>query len=92
MVVCIAFMIVYTGWIAQMYYAVPQVSDTEPAFLPQVLICTGVAMVIVAYMGFFSSWNEAHNGLIFYVIFCIILMVNFLIFTVLLNFGSNVLQ
>ena len=33
-VVFIAFMIVYSGWIAKTYYSVPQVSDTEPEFLP----------------------------------------------------------
>jgi hypothetical protein len=85
-------MIVYSGWITKTYYAVPQVNDAEPEFLPKVLIFTGIAMLLVAYLGFFASKVESHTGLVSYAIFCGILMANFLIFTVLLNYGSRLLQ
>lgn len=49
-------------------------------------------MILVAYLGFFASKAESKLGLISYTVFCVILMINFLIFIVLLNFGSQVLQ
>jgi hypothetical protein len=87
-VVLIAFLIVYSGWIARNYYKVPKVEEAEPEFLPQVLIFTGVATALVAYLGFFASKAESKVGLMSYTVFCFVLMANFLIFTVLLNFGS----
>lgn len=45
-------------------------------------------MILVAFLGFFASKAESKLGLISYTIFCAILLINFLIFTVLLNFGS----
>lgn len=91
-IVLVSFLIIYAGAIAKSYYTVPYVEETEPEYLPQVLIFTGVAMILVAYLGFFASRAESKVGLISYTIFCVILMVNFLIFIVLLNFGSQVLQ
>ena len=67
-------------------------SEAEPEFLPQVLIFTGVAMIVVAFLGFFASKAESKLGLMAFTIFCVVLLVNFLIFTVLLNFGSQALQ
>jgi hypothetical protein len=53
---------------------------------------TGVAMILVAFLGFFASRAESKLGITTYTVLCVILMANFLIFTVLLNFGSQVLQ
>jgi hypothetical protein len=55
-------------------------------------VFTGVAMILVAFLGFFASKNESKIGLIAYTVFCVLLMLNFMIFTLLLNLGSNVLQ
>jgi hypothetical protein len=90
--VLISFLIIYAGAIAKSYYSVPYVEETEPEYLPQVLIFTGIAMILVAYLGFIASRAESKLGLIAYTVFCVILMINFLIFIVLLNFGSQVLQ
>lgn len=49
-------------------------------------------MILVAYLGFFASKAESKVGLISYTGFCVILLINFLIFTVLLNYGSQALQ
>jgi hypothetical protein len=81
-------MIIYSGQIAADYYEVPKVEEAEPEYLPQVLIFTGVAMILVAYLGFFASRMESKLGLMTYTTLCVILMANFMIFTVLLNFGS----
>lgn len=45
-------------------------------------------MIMVAFLGFFASKAESKTGLIAYSVFCVVLLVNFLIFTVLLNYGS----
>lgn len=91
-VILIAFLIIYSGQIVKDYYRVPRVEESEPEFLPKVLIFTGIAMVFVAFLGFFASRAESKVGLFTYTVLCVILMANFLIFTVLLNFGSKVLQ
>jgi Tetraspanin family len=88
----IAYLIIYSGQIAADYYKVPQVEESEPEYLPQVLIGTGIAMILVAFLGYFASRAESNTGLVTYSILCGILMANFMIFTLLLNFGSNVLQ
>lgn len=49
-------------------------------------------MILVAFLGFFASRVESKVGIMTYTVLCVILMANFLIFTVLLNFGSQVLQ
>jgi hypothetical protein len=87
-IILISFLIIYAGSIAKGYYNVPYVQETEPEFLPHVLIFTGIAMILVAYLGYFASKAESKLGLVSYSIFCIFLMLNFLIFIVLLNFGS----
>lgn len=91
-IILISFLIIYSGAIAQGYYNVPYVEETEPEFLPQVLMFTGVAMIMVAFLGYFASKAESKVGLISYSVFCVLLMLNFLIFIVLLNFGSQILQ
>ena len=45
-------------------------------------------MTLVAFLGFLAAKAESKIGLLSYTAFCVILLVNFLIFTVLLNFGS----
>jgi hypothetical protein len=54
-IVMISFLIIYAGAIAKGYYQVPWVQESEPDFLPQVLMFTGVGMIMVAFLGFFSS-------------------------------------
>jgi hypothetical protein len=88
-IVLISFLIIYAGAIAKSYYQVPWVQESEPEFLPQVLMFTGVGMIMVAFLGFFSSRTESKTGLMSYTILCVFLMVNFLIFIVILNFGSQ---
>lgn len=90
-IILLAFLIIYSGQIAADYYDVPRVQEAEPEFLPHVLVFTGVAMILVAFLGFFASSVESKVGLMTYTVFCVILMANFMIFTVLLNFGSQVL-
>ncbi len=90
--ILISFLIIYSGLIAYSYYEVPQVKEAEPEFLPQVLISTGVAMILVAFLGFSASKAENRTGLNTYSILCGVLMANFLIFTAILNFGSKQLQ
>ncbi len=87
--VIISYLIIYAGTIAKGYYSIPQVSEAEPEFLPQVFIYTGLAMIIVSYIGFFASKNESKFGLIAYILFCVFLLANFAIFTFLLNYGSS---
>ena len=89
MLVIIAYLIIYAGSIATGYYKIPQVSEAEPEFLPQVFIYTGLAMILVSYLGFFASKNESKLGLLAYILFCIFLLANFAIFTFLLNYGSQ---
>lgn len=91
-IVTISFLIIYAGSIAQGYYSVPQVSEAEPEFLPQVFIYTGVAMILVAYLGFFASKSESKMGMLAYIYVCVVLLLNFFIFTVLLKYGSQALQ
>lgn len=45
-------------------------------------------MIVVAYLGFMASRAESKVGLIAYTVFCVILMINFLVFIVLMNFGA----
>ena len=66
--------------------------EVEPEYLPEVLILTGVAMIMVAFLGYSSSKNENKGGLTMYAILCGILMAIFLLFTVLLNFGSQLME
>lgn len=89
MIVLISFLVIYAGAIAQGYYTVPRVSEVEPEFLPHVFIYTGVAMILVGYLGFFASKSESKVGLLAYIVFCLILLANFIIFTLLLNYGSQ---
>lgn len=91
-IILISFLIIYAGAIANTYYAVPQVSEAEPEFLPQVFIFTGLAMILVAYIGFFASKTESKFGLLAYILLCVFLLANFIIFTMLLNSGANTLQ
>jgi hypothetical protein len=90
--ICISYLIIYAGSIANGYYSIPQVSEAEPDFLPQVFIYTGLAMICVAYIGFFASKNESKIGLVGYILLCVFLLANFTIFTFLLNYGSTSLQ
>lgn len=53
---------------------------------------TGVGMIMVAFLGFFSSKTESKTGLMSYTVLCLFLMLNFLIFIVILNFGSQQLE
>ena len=45
-------------------------------------------MIYIAFIGFFSSKAESKYGLLVYILLSIILLANFIIFTVLLNFSS----
>jgi Tetraspanin family len=87
-IVLLSFLVIYAGQIAKTYYSVPQVSEAEPEFLPHIFIYTGIAMIIVAYLGFFASKSESKMGLLAYIIFCAILLANFSVFTFLLKYGS----
>lgn len=49
-------------------------------------------MILVAFLGFLASKAESKMGLMSYTAFCVVLLLNFLIFSVLLNFGSQDLQ
>ena len=49
-------------------------------------------MIMVAYIGFFVSKAESKIGLLAYILLCVILLANFIIFTILLNYGSIALQ
>jgi hypothetical protein len=60
--------------------------------LPQVLILTGIAMILVSFLGYYASKTENKGGLTMYAVLCGILMGIFLLFTVLLNFGSQLMQ
>ena len=88
----ISYLIIYSGSIAKGYYRIPQVSEAEPEFLPQVFIYTGIAMIFVSFIGFFASKNESKFGLVAYILLCVLLLANFAIFTFLLNYGSVSLQ
>lgn len=87
-IVAISFLVIYAGSIAQTYYSVPQVSEAEPEFLPAIFIYTGIAMIMVAYLGFFSAKSEHKNGLLAYIVCCCFLLANFFVFTFLLKYGS----
>jgi len=41
-------------------------------------------MVLVAYLGFFASRSESKAGMLAYIYVCLVLLLNFFIFTVLL--------
>jgi len=45
-------------------------------------------MIFVSFIGFFVSKNESKFGLVVYILFCVLLLANFTIFTFLLNYGS----
>jgi hypothetical protein len=49
-------------------------------------------MIMVAFLGYSASKNENKGGLTMYAILCGILMAIFLLFTVLLNFGSQLME
>ena len=49
-------------------------------------------MIMVAYLGFFASKAESKMGLIAYIVVCVLLLANFVIFTFLLKYGSQALQ
>mmetsp|Transcript_26314 Transcript_26314/g.25495 ORF Transcript_26314/g.25495 Transcript_26314/m.25495 type:complete len:310 (-) Transcript_26314:1357-2286(-) len=49
-------------------------------------------MVLVAFLGYYASKTEHKGGLTMYAVLCGIFMAIFLLFTVLLNFGSQLLQ
>lgn len=91
-ILTIAFLVLYAGSIAQSYYPVPQVSEAEPEFLPRVFKVTGQAMALVAYLGFYASRSESKLGMLAYIYVCGVLLVNFFIFTILLQYGSLDLQ
>lgn len=84
-------MIIYSGSIAQGYYTVPQVAEAEPEILPRIFIYTGIAMIFVAYIGFYASKSENEKALLAYIVFNVLLLANFIIFTMLLNYSSQVL-
>lgn len=86
--VLIAFLIIESGYIANSYYDVQYVREVVPDNLPLVLILTGVAMIVISFLGFQASRSENKQGLTIYIFLCGILMANFLFYTVLLNFGS----
>jgi len=50
---------------------------------------TGIAMALVAFLGYSASKTENKIGLNTYSVLCGILMLNFVVFSVLLNFGSQ---
>lgn len=77
---------------ASSYYEVPQVLNSQPEFLPDVLRYTGFAMVLVAFLGFFAAKAESKLGMTTYCILSGILMANLAIFTLLVTFGTKVLQ
>lgn len=66
--------------------------EVEPEFLPYVLIFTGIGMILIAYLGFFASRAESKTGLNTYALLCGFLMVNYVIFTALINFGAKQLE
>ena len=51
----LAFLIIYAGLDALEYYSVPLVSTALPKFLPHVLIATGLAMILLAFLGFHAA-------------------------------------
>ena len=90
--ILIAFLVVESGLIAQNFYEIKEVKNSEPEFLPQVLILTGLSVTLVAFLGFYASKTENSFGLNIYAFLCGILMMIFLLFTLLLNFGSQMLS
>lgn len=90
--VLLSFAIIYSGTMASTYYDVPQVVNSQPEFLPDVLRYTGFAMVLVAFLGFFAAKAESKLGMTTYCILSGILMANLAIFTLLVTFGTKVLS
>jgi hypothetical protein len=90
--VLLSFSIIYSGTLASTYYEVPQVLNSQPEFLPDVLRYTGFAMVLVAFLGFFAAKAESKLGMTTYCILSGIIMANLAIFTLLVTFGTKVLQ
>jgi len=90
-IVILGFAIIYAGSVAKGFYEVPLVSEVEPEILPIILLYTGVAMIVLAYLGFYASKFENERLLTTYIIFSILLLINFVIFTMMLNFSSIVL-
>ncbi len=49
-------------------------------------------MVMIAFLGFFASKAESKLGLVTYALLSTVLMANLIIFTILLNYSSKILQ
>jgi len=90
--VILGFAIIYAGSVAKSYYNVPMLSEVEPVVLPKTLFYTGIGIIIMAFLGFQASKSESEKLLQFYVLINIVLLIVFVIFTMLLNYSSTVLQ
>jgi len=53
---------------------------------------TGIAMIMIAFLGFFASKAESKVGLLTYIILAFVLMANLMIFTLMVNLGSTTLE
>ena len=90
-IVILGFSILYTGSLTKTYYEVPFVSEVEPEILPRTLFYTGLGMILLAYLGHFASKTENEKLLQFYVLFSIVMVAIFVIFTMMLNYSAHIL-
>ena len=65
---------------------------SQPEFLPDVLMYTGVSMIVLSFMGYFGAKQESKIGLLTYSGLASVLVVNMIIFTSLITLGAQVMR